>query len=150
MKHSPRKATLLSLALPGAGQFYNKKYWKIPVIYAGFAGMGYLINFNNTRYQKYKNALIIRSDNDPLTVDEFANQYSESDLQTLKSFYRRNRDLSAIVAGLIYVLNILDASVDAHLFYFNVNDDLSLGIQPEINISAQNKAEPGINLSLSF
>lgn len=148
--HSPRKATLLSMALPGAGQFYNKKYWKIPVIYAGFAGMGYLVHFNNSRYQLYKKAYILRVDDDPATIDEFVDQYSQDDLQTLKSFYRRNRDLSYIVAGLIYVLNIIDASVDAHLFYFNVNDDLSLNFQPSFNMHVQNKISPGVSLSFCF
>lgn len=138
------------MALPGAGQFYNKSYWKIPVIYAGFAGMGYLVHFNNTRYQQYKKAYILRVDDDPATVDEFVDQYSQDDLQTLKSFYRRNRDLSYIVAGLIYVLNIIDASVDAHLFYFNVNDDLSMNLQPSFNMLVQNKFVPAVSLSLHF
>jgi len=126
--HSPAKATVFSALLPGAGQFYNRKYWKIPVIYGAFAGLGYLIKFNNDRFQTYRDAFVLRTDGDPLTVDEFEGRYSESDLTTLKDFYRRNRDLSFIFAGLIYVLNIVDASVDAHLFYFDVSDDLSLRI----------------------
>lgn len=150
LKHSPTKATLLSLALPGAGQYYNKKYWKIPVIYAGIAGMGYLIHFNNTRYQSYKNAYILRLDGDSTTVDQYVDQYSSDDLKTLKDFYRRNRDLSFIVVGLIYVLNIIDADVDAHLFYFDVSDDLSLRIHPSINFNAQNKAVAGLCLNFKF
>jgi len=128
--HSPRKAALLSTVLPGAGQIYNKKYWKAPVIYAGFAGLGYLVKFNNDRYQIYKDAFSARADENPDTVDEFEDVYSEQDLVTLKNYYRRNRDLSIIGIGLIYVLNILDASVDAHLFYFNVSDNISMNIAP--------------------
>ncbi len=141
----------MSMVLPGAGQFYNKKYWKIPVIYAGFAGMGYLIHFNNELFQQYKEAYILRVDGDPNTIDEFADHYTDSDLQTLKNYYRRNRDLCIIVAGLIYVLNIVDASVDAHLFYFDVSDDLSLMIQPSINLtSPNNPSYTGVSLTLNF
>lgn len=150
LNHSPSKASLLSMALPGAGQFYNKKYWKIPIIYAGFAGMGYLIHFNDARYQKYKKAYVVRLDNDSNSVDEFNGIYSDSDLKTLKDFYRRNRDLSIIVTGLIYILNIVDASVDAHLFYFDVNEDLSLHLQPSINLNAQNKAVTGLSVHFTF
>ena len=114
-KHSPTKATLLSLVLPGAGQYYNKKYWKIPVIYAGLVGMGYLAHFNNDLYKQYKSAYEMRIDEDPNTIDEYEGIYSDDDLLTLKKYYRRNRDLSYIVGGIIYVLNILDADVDAHL-----------------------------------
>ena len=150
LKHSPTKATLLSVVLPGAGQFYNKKYWKIPVIYAGLAGMGYLVSFNDKRYQNYKKAYALRLDGDSSSVDEFANIYSDGDLKTLKDFYRRNRDLSYIVAGLIYILNILDADVDAHLFYFDVSDDLSFHLQPSFNYSAQNKPSGGLSLTFNF
>ncbi|MEP7170522.1 MAG: DUF5683 domain-containing protein [Bacteroidota bacterium] len=149
-KHSPTKATLLSLALPGAGQFYNKKYWKIPVIYGGIAAMGYLVRFNDKHYQNYKKAYILRLDGDTTSVDEYANIYSEPDLKTLKDFYRRNRDLSYIVAGLIYIMNILDADVDAHLFYFNVNDDLSFHLQPSVNYTARNKMQTGLSLTFNF
>lgn len=149
-KHSPRKATLLSTVLPGAGQYYNKKYWKIPVIYAGFAGMAYLVHFNNTRYQDYKEAYVIRVDEDPSTTDQYVDQYSNEDLVTLKNYYRRNRDLSYIIAGLIYVLNIIDASVDAHLIYFDVSDNLSLNIQPSVIMNDQNKPASGVSLTLLF
>jgi uncharacterized protein DUF5683 len=150
LKHSPTKATLLSFVLPGAGQFYNKKYWKIPVIYAGLAGMGYLVHFNDVRYQRYKKAYAVRLDTVSTTIDEYVDIYSNDDLKTLKDFYRRNRDLSYIVAGIIYVMNILDADVDAHLFYFNVNDDLSLNVQPSVNYSLQNKPLPGLTLTFNF
>jgi hypothetical protein len=149
-KHSPTKATLLSTFLPGAGQYYNKKYWKIPIIYAGIAGLGYLVHFNNKYYQDYKTAYGYRIDADSTTIDQYVDIYSTEDLKTLKDFYRRNRDLSYIGLGLIYVLNILDADVDAHLFYFNVDDDLSLHVQPRLNFSAQNTLLFGINLTLNF
>ncbi len=131
--HSPRKATLLSVAIPGLGQAYNKKYWKIPVIY-GLAGlMTYFIVDNNKEYKIYKKAYSYRLDNDSSTVDIFENTYRPEDLKTLKDYYRRNRDLSIIALGMTYVLNIVDAAVDAHLYYFDVSDDLSMKIQPSVN-----------------
>jgi hypothetical protein len=128
--HSPRKATILSAILPGAGQAYNKKYWKMPIIYAGMFGLGYLVKTNNEEYNNYKDAYKLRLDGDPATTDEYVGVYSDQDLVTLKDYYRRNRDLSALGIGVIYILNILDAAVDAHLYHFNVSDDLTLDITP--------------------
>jgi len=150
LKHSPTKATLLSVVVPGAGQFYNKKYWKIPVIYAGIAAAGYFVHFNDVRYQDYKKAYAIRVDGDDNTVDQYVDIYNDDNLKTLKDFYRRNRDLSYIVGGLIYILNILDADVDAHLFYFDVGDDLSFHLQPSLNYSAQSKPLSGLSLTFNF
>ena len=149
LKHSPSKAALLSAVLPGAGQVYNKKYWKVPVIYAGFATLGYFIKFNNDNYQDFKDAYIARVDGDESTTDEYVGIYSDQDLQRLKDFYRRNRDLSFVGITLLYVLNIVDASVDAHLFYFNVNDDLTLRWQPGVS-NVSGTYTPGINLALQF
>lgn len=149
LKHSPKKAVLYSAILPGLGQAYNKKYWKIPVVYAVGGLMGYFIIDNNRQYKLYKNAYALRLDGDDLTTDEFADTYSDEDIRLLKNYYRRNRDLSYIVAGMVYVLNIVDASVDAHLFYFNVSDDLSLKILPAINPIPQSYFA-GINLRLNI
>ena len=149
IKHSPKKAALYSAILPGLGQAYNKKYWKIPVLYAGEGVMWYFIIDNNRQYQTYKNAYRIRLDGDSTTIDQFTDTYADEDLRLLKNFYRRNRDLSYIVAGMIYVLNIVDASVDAHLFYFNVSDDLSLKISPAFS-PVPNNYFAGVNLRLNF
>ena len=146
--HSPTKASLMSAILPGAGQVYNKKYWKIPIIYAGFAGLGYLAVTNNSDYKIYKDAYRLRLDGNESTLDEYVGIYSDEDLVTLKDYYRRNRDLSYICMGLLYALNIIDASVDAHLFYFNVNDDLTMLVQP--GYSAGLNAGLSLNLSFNF
>jgi hypothetical protein len=143
--HSPRKATLLSTALPGLGQVYNKKYWKIPIIYGIAGAMTYFIIDNNTQYQQYKNAFSIRLDGDPTTIDKYVNTYSDEDLRLLKNYYRRNRDLSYIALGMTYLLNIVDAAVDAHLYYFDISDDISLKIQPCVNPIPQNYFA-GLNL----
>ncbi|MBL7924019.1 MAG: hypothetical protein JNL88_07465 [Bacteroidia bacterium] len=147
--HSVKKATLLSTFLPGAGQVYNRKIWKVPVIYAAFAGMGYLIKFNHDNYKKFDKALLLRYDEDPGTVDEYANIYTEDNLKSLSDFYRRNRDLSYIGFTVIYVLNIIDAHVDAHLFNFSVDDNISLQWSPLVQ-PAPGMANAGLSLTLSF
>ncbi len=144
--HSPHRAAIMSAILPGAGQAYNKKYWKIPVIYAGFAGLGYAISFNQMEYRTYRTAYDQRLDGETTTVDSYIDVYSDADLGTLKDFYRRNRDLSIIGTGVLYILNIIDASVDAHLHGFNVNDDLSIKIAPSFN----NQLSPGIGMIITL
>ncbi|MDQ3052004.1 MAG: DUF5683 domain-containing protein [Bacteroidota bacterium] len=146
--HSPRKATILSAVLPGAGQAYNKKYWKIPIIYAGFTALGYFVVTNNNEYSIYKDAYKTRLDGNEFTVDEFVGIYADEDLVTLKNYYRRNRDLSVIGIGLLYVLNIIDATVDAHLFHFNVSDELGLNITP--GYLPGQFAGPAISLNFQF
>lgn len=145
--HSPRKASVMSAILPGAGQAYNKKYWKIPVIYAGFGVLGYFVTTNNRDYKVYKEAYRLRLDGDPNTIDKFVDVYADQDLVTLKDFYRRNRDLSIIGISVLYILNIVDASVDAHLFHFNVTDDLSMRLEPRIQTGQQSSALLGLTIS---
>lgn len=133
LNHSPRKATIYSTILPGLGQAYNKKYWKIPIVYAGFGAMAYFFVNNNNKYQGFKKALILRNDGDESTVDAYATQYpNQSSLVEYKDYYRRNRDLSVIGFSLFYILNIVDANVDANLYYFDVSDDLSLQWAPSL------------------
>jgi Family of unknown function (DUF5683) len=146
--HPPKKAALMSACLPGLGQAYNKKYWKIPIIYAGFGGLGYSFGFNQIYFKRYRDALRLRYDNDPNTTDIYP-FYSDDDLVTLKQFYQRWRDLSIIGMAALYTLNIIDASVDAHLFYFNVSDDLSLRAAPFMIPTAQGPVT-GFGLQLSW
>ncbi|HNR21175.1 MAG TPA: DUF5683 domain-containing protein [Bacteroidia bacterium] len=147
LKHSPHKATIYSTVLPGLGQAYNKKYWKIPIIYVGFGVSGYFAVDNQKQYKKYKEAYAVRLDGDENTIDQFADSYTDEDLRLLKNFYRRNRDLSYVSIGLIYVLNIVDATVDAHLFQFNVDDNLSLQWSPA---PVSNTGAMGLCMALKF
>jgi hypothetical protein len=155
--HSPKRAAVMSAMLPGLGQAYNKKYWKMPLVYAALGATIYGISFNNKKYQLYKDAYIIRLDGDANTVDDFdpstgaAEVYTESQLRTLQDFYRDNRDLSGVLTVLAYAINILDAYVDAHLFYFDVSDDLSANWSP-VNIpsATSKKSYPGLRLSFNF
>lgn len=135
-KHSPRLASIMSAAIPGLGQVYNKKYWKPPIIYAAFAVDYYAYAYNQKGYEKYKQAYLYRTDGDSLTIDDFVDIYEESTLKSFRDDYRKYRDLNYIIAAGIYILNIIDANVDAHLFYFDVSDDLSLQLDPVVGYSA--------------
>lgn len=131
-RHSPKKASLLSLVLPGAGQFYNHKYWKIPVIYTGFAVSGFFIYDNNKQFQLFRSIYLKRANNsaDTANIQPEYKHLSKSQLDDQKEYYRYNRDLSIIIAAGIYIFNIIDAAVDAHLFYFDISDNLSLKLSP--------------------
>lgn len=129
-KHSPMKATIMSAALPGLGQVYNGKWWKVPIIYGAFGGLIYSAVFNDMKFRTYKNAYLVRIDDDPNTTDPFVGRYSDANLRQLVDSYQRNRDLSLIFTGVFYALNIIDAGVDAHLKDFDVSDDLSLKVRP--------------------
>jgi len=145
--HSPKKATIYSAVLPGLGQAYNKKYWKIPLIYAGFGTIGYFIKWNNGYYHTYKQAYSDLTDGDDNTnshLDLDATKYYDLDdptqynnfktgLSKQQEYYRRNRDLLVISMFGFYGLNIIDASVDAHLFNFDISDDLTFNWQPVMN-----------------
>ena len=147
--HSPAKAILFSAVLPGAGQAYNKKYWKIPIIYAGIGVLIYAIDFNSKNYRTFKDAYIARTDTDSLTTDDYP-RYTAENLRSLFEYYRRNRDLSYILAGTLYVLNVLDAYVDAELFHFDVSDNLSMHSSPFIMNSPQGNTIGGLSLKISF
>src|SRR5690606_22599250 len=98
----------------------------------------------------YKNAFKVRLDDNPDTVDPYVNVYSDDDLRVLKNYYRRNRDLAYIGMGVTYVLNIIDAAVDAHLFYFDVSDDLTLRAEPSVSPVINNTAFAGVRLTLQL
>jgi hypothetical protein len=157
-KHSPRKATIYAMVFPGLGQAYNKKYWKIPIVYAGFGTLIYFINTNDKQYKDYRKAYLHSLINDALPEDEkeppindYEKLYETSFLLDAKNFYRRNRDLSYILTGVWYLLQMVDATVDAHLLTWDVGEDLSLNVQPMFNPYAiGNKPISGLTFSLRF
>ncbi len=136
----------MSAILPGLGQAYNNRYWKIPIIYGGFALSGYYLSDNLKNIEKYKNAYIADIDGDPNTINDSG--YNTDDLNTLIDQYTQWRDLSYIAIGIIYVLNILDASVDAHLLDFNVSEDISMNISP--TWMPLNNRVPGLTLTVKL
>lgn len=123
-----RKASIMSAVLPGLGQAVNKKYWKIPIIYAAFGGLAYMYDNNNNLYRFYRKNHIAETDGDSSTLN--TTFYTSTQLQEQKRFYQKNRNFAVIGIGLVYLLNIVDANVDAHLKSFDVSDDLSMQINP--------------------
>ncbi len=149
-----KKATTLSTLMPGTGQFYNQSYWRIPFVVGAFASIGYVIDWNNRGYQRFKLAYELVADENDATIDEFNGRYSASFLKNMKDQYRRNRDLAIILTAGVYLLNIIDAHVDAHLKDFDVSDDLSLNVSPEVKTfgtmnSGLNNAV-GLNFNFTF
>ncbi len=147
--HDPNKAAWYSAAIPGLGQVYNKKYWKIPLVWAGVVGFAYLIDWNNDQYQFFsKNLLYERNGNQP----GFENE-TRLDAATLKNGrdqYRRSRDMMIIFSVLFYMLNIVDAHIDAHLIEFDVNQDLSVQVNPSLEYMPNNSVSTGLTLSIKF
>ena len=131
---SPRKASIMSAVFPGLGQIYNRKYWKAPVIYAGLGGLGYIFLNNNGLYNDYREALKYSLDNGGVALIDGVS-YTTTQLQDQKISFRKNRDFAGLGLILLYLLNIIDANVDAHLKTFDVSDDLSLIISP-LNIES--------------
>lgn len=128
----PSRAAMYSAVLPGLGQIYNRKYWKLPIVYGGFAALGYWAVFNHDNYIRYQTAIELRTDGNPHTVDEFADdaRFTEEVMRDYMNFYRRNRDRTLIWTAGFYALNIIDALVDAYLFDFDVSEDLSIRVEP--------------------
>lgn len=150
-RHSPLKAALFSMAVPGLGQGYNKKYWKIPIVYAGFAGLGYAVYYTTSEFYGYRSAYRLQ-----LRGDKTASYRGVDDEATLKvyrDYYKRYVDISAICTSVWYALNIIDATVDAHLFEWNMKDDLSVSWRPvmmEQNNFTPSAYSGGVKISLRF
>ena len=146
-EHSPRKASIYSAALPGLGQFYNKKYWKIPIVYSGIGAFTYLAINNQQEFNRYRTAVLQREAGE---IDEFTDLNVTGLINNMDK-YRRNRDLNIIGAFAIYVIQIVDANVDANLFDFDIGDDLSLRILPQtINNPYTRTPVTGIGCSIKF
>lgn len=140
-RHQPSRAAIYSAILPGAGQVYNRKYWKVPIVLGGLAVSYYFIQDNNRQYQRYKSAYLDVVNG---RTDEFNGQYSGDQLRSVADTYGRWRDYSYVAIGLVYALNILDASVDAYFVRFDVSEDLTVRAGPSLNMAAQGAA--GISL----
>ena len=152
-QHSPTKATIMSLCLPGLGQIYNKKYWKLPIIYAGFGVLTYLIVFNTNYYLTYKSAYIESVNGDSTgNYGDIVRKYPQSSILSAREYYRRDLEITIIFTAVLYALNILDAAVDAHLFTYDINKDISFRVEPTlIPPAAQYRTySSGIKLCLKF
>jgi len=146
-KHSPHKATMYSALIPGLGQVYNKKYWKLPIIYGATGVLIYAFNTNNDQYNKFKNAY---TEMDAGNIEQFEGFTDKDILLRIKDNYRRNRDLNVISLSVVYLLNVVDAAVDAHLFNYEITDDLSLNFQPTVRRSIDYQNTYGLAISITF
>ena len=149
-EHSPRKATIYSAILPGLGQVYNKKAWKVPLVYAAIGGCLYTAIWNNQQYGIYHDELVYRQDNVGLTLDSDLTKYTDANLLELSNYYVKWRDNFYIFTALAHLLNIVDANVDAHFMNFNVSEDLSLNIKPISIYSEWNKPILGLSINLKI
>ena len=150
-KHSISRAAIFSAVLPGLGQAYNKKYWKIPIIYAGFAAFTYFAVTNNNEYSQFKEAYIYTANGDTIPNDNpYIGKYNQSQLKEAMDYYRRNRDLSIILGVLWYSLNILEAYVDAHFFDYDISDDLSMRVGPSAIYTPSKPVQPAPGIKVSF
>ena len=158
---SPTKASIMSACLPGLGQVYNGKWWKVPIVYAGLGGIGYLVYSNHYEYRSFLHAYEFKTGDLPegttLTSYEsdLANKYADSQLKTYKDSYQRDFELYTIFLVAWYGLNILDACVDAHLYTYDISDDLSLSIDPylrpmETPVLMPQYAQVGLSFKFNF
>lgn len=153
--HSAKKAAVMSAVLPGLGQAYNKKYWKIPIIYAGFGTLIYFINNNGTEYRNFRDAYNIVSAGDTANFanNDYVVRYNANlnQLQEGRNYYRRNLELTYILAGALYILQIIDASVDANLYDFDISDDITLRFEPVTSDHyIASRPSPGLTLRFKF
>jgi hypothetical protein len=170
-KLSPKKASIYAALFPGLGQIYNGKYWKLPVVYGGYVGLIYIFGWNNNNYSDYSQAYrtIAKYTStadmpvaDRTYLDNFIKNpsinldnpsqfsYVTTSLKSGKDFYRRNRDLTIIAVAALHILSIIDASVDANLFDFDISDDLSMRVEPAHIYSNGQNPVLGFTLALNF
>ena len=127
---NPKKAGLYSAIFPGLGQLYNRQYWKIPVVYAVLGVAGYFIVTNQSKYQEYRKAYIGRQSNDLSNETDNTLLYTTDQLKTLQDGYKRYLDVTVLLTGVGYTLQILDAVVFAHLKNFDISRDISMRMKP--------------------
>ena len=165
-KPDPIRSMWLGLVLPGAGQIYNRKYWKLPIIYGGFLGCVYALTWNGQMYSDYSQAFLDITDSDPSTKSyekmlppnysiEGKEERFKGIFQRKKDYFRRYRDLSIFSFAGVYLLSVIDAYVDAELSTFDISHDLSLEIQPTFietgRFDMNNRSTtPGVQCVINF
>lgn len=145
-EHSIKMATILAASIPGAGQAYNRKYWKIPIAYVGYAGAGFALVYYQKNYKQSKRDYLALTD----TLEETVYEGTKTKQMLLSDIdgFRRFRDLSVLGLLAWHGLTIIDANVDAHFFYWDVNEDLSMNLRPRPLWLRNN--QPGVGISLVF
>lgn len=174
--HSPHRATIMAMILPGSGQIYNGQWWKLPILYGGVGATVYGLSWNMKYYKKYRTAFVdytgylndLEANPDTpypsnaswdklmlpgKTAENFQPEMRkrlQEQLKTKKDNYKRNRDLLYIVSGAIYVIQIIDATVFAHFYDFEINKDLSLNLRPSTGFTPVSGGTVGLTLTFNF
>ena len=158
----PRLAVWFSLLFPGGGQIYNRKFWKLPIIYGGYVGCIYALTWNQSTYTDYQNAYVDIMDNDPNTksyedflpphyeIDTDMEEWLKDVFKQRKNKYRRYRDLSIFAFAGMYIVAAIDAYVDAELSHFDISPDLSLNIEPRLMMDHMGAPIAGFSLAFNF
>jgi len=151
-RYDPRKALLYAAVVPGLGQIYNKKYWKLPLVYGGFIALGYGFNFYQEGYTKYKKELYYNLENgySEDTAIRPGDSYTTANYRKIVDQYKRERDFMMILLGAMYILQIVDAHVDAHLKEFDLNPKLQLSVRPTVEQSDLVGRQSGVSLIVKF
>lgn len=164
------KAVWLGAIFPGAGQMYNRSFWKLPIVYGAFMGCGYAISWTSNRYLSYKTAYLdlyndiqagtVTEDDsktyiavlpEGYTLDAVGGQNTwQNTLKNQQSIYRRYRDYSILATVVVYALSLIDAYVDAQLFDYDISPDLSINLEPQINYDPQYKQSAELKLAIQF
>jgi len=155
------RATWLAIAFPGAGQIYNRKYWKLPIVYGGFVGCAYALNWNNKMYKDYSQAYLDIMDDDPNTksYEDFLPLNSsiagqeerfKEIFRKRKDTYRRQRDLSIFAFIGVYLLSVIDAYVDAELSDFDITNDIGMSVEPALFNDGKSKKYNSVGLQCSL
>lgn len=145
---NPNRAAAMSLILPGSGQVYNKKIWKLPFVYGALGGLGYLVINSTDEYRTFRDAYLDVVDDDPDTINPFPT-LSESSLLTLRDRFNKRRQQGIIFFSLAWILNSVDAFVDAHLASFDVSEDISMNVNP-VGIRVGEASAYGVGLSFTY
>ncbi len=157
---APSKAAFYSAAIPGLGQIYNKRYWKVPIVWGAIGGSVYAYTWNNNNYRRFRTAFIRRKAG--FTDDEFFDlngdnlatdppDLDDGDLENQQERFQEDRDLWLVVSIALYALNIVDANVDAHLKQFNIDDNLSFDFEPYLDLNPiTNDPNYGMALTIKF
>jgi hypothetical protein len=146
-RYDPRKALMYAAILPGLGQVYNKKYWKLPLVYGGFAGFGYGLNFYHKGYKKYRGELFDVIETGSL---KSSSGFTKDQLRTIVDRYRRERDFFIILVAGMYILQMVDAHVDAHLKEFDLNPNLHVRLQPTMETDMLTGRSTGFSIKFRF
>ena len=158
----PRIAVWCSLLFPGGGQIYNRKYWKLPIVYGGYVGCIYALTWNQATYKDYQSAYVDIMDDDPNTksyedflppnyeIDTSMEDWLKSVFKQRKNKYRRYRDLSIFAFAGMYIVAAIDAYCDAELSHFDISPDLAFKIEPNIMIDHRGAPSAGFSLALNF